>query len=143
MEQETLHDDPVAASTTTAQESGLLESSVALFSELRGLVHDHLQLATLEAKYACESLITMLVAGIVAAILCVSAWLGLMAAGALFLVELGLVSSAAILIMVGVNLLAVAVLYYVIRRKSQTLHFEKTLNSLRQAKFALTRTPPI
>lgn len=136
MEREALCDDPVAPS---APEPGLLESSVALFSELRGLAHDHLQLATLEAKFAWESLLTMLVVGIVAAVLCVSAWLGLMAAGALFLIEQGLMPSIAILAVVGMNLIAVFALYCVIRRKSQALHFAKTLGSLKQAKFALSK----
>ena len=63
-----------------------LPKEVALvWGELRGLAHDHLQLAALETQRAGESLVTMITAGMMVAGLLLSGWLGLMAAAVLVL----------------------------------------------------------
>jgi uncharacterized membrane protein YGL010W len=66
-------------------------------------------------------------------ILLIDAWLGLMAAAVLGLVESGMVASNAILLAVAFNLLFTLLLFGVIRRKSYFLPFPGTLRSLQPA----------
>ena len=115
--------DPVSS-------SGILEDAQSLWHELRGLTHDRFRLATLETQRAGQSLVAMIVAGVMVAGLLSSAWLGLMAAAVLELVKNGIVASSAILLAVVFNLLLALILFGVIRRKSRYLRFPATLRSL-------------
>src|SRR5512139_2425373 len=97
-------------SSDQANSSGVLEDARSLWHELRGLTHDHFRLAVLETQRAGESLVAMIVAGVMVAVLLNSAWLGLVAAAVLGLVEYGVVASSAILLAVAFNLLVVLIL---------------------------------
>lgn len=111
--------------------SGILEDAQSLWHELRGLTHDRFRLAALETQRAGEGLVSMFVAGMMVAVLLSSAWLGLVAAAVLRLVENGVGVSSAILLAVAVNLLLALILCGVmIRRKSRYLQFPATLRSL-------------
>lgn len=120
--------------------SKVLEDALSLWHELHELSHDHFLLAALETRRAGESLVTMLVAGIVLAFLLISAWLGLLAAAVLGLIENGMVASRAILLAVVFNLLLVLIVYGVIRRKSYYLQFPAILGSF-QPKSRNTESP--
>jgi len=109
---------------------GVLEDARSLWHELRGLTHDHFRLAALETQRAGQSLVAMIMAGVMVAILLSGAWLGLVAAAVLWLVENGVAASSAILLAVAVNVLVALILYGVIRRKSRYLQFPATLRSL-------------
>lgn len=126
--------DTTTGQTSTHAEpllsSEVLEDVWSLWHELRGLGHDHFLLAALETRRAGESLVTMLVAGIMLAVLISAAWLGLLAAAVLGLIENGMVASRAILLAVVFNLLLVLIVYGVIRRKSYYLQFPAILASL-------------
>lgn len=123
---------PHAAASASASDSGLLEDAKSLWHEVRGLTHDHLQLAALETKLAGKSLVTMIAAAVMVAVLLVSAWLGLSGAAVLALIESGVIASIAILLAAAVNLVIALILYYgVIRRKSRYLQFPATIRSLR------------
>lgn len=111
--------------------SGLLEDARLLWHELTGLAHDSLHLAALETKLAGQSLVTMIAAGVMVAVLLVSAWLGLVAAAILTLVGTGVVASIAMLIGVLANLLFALLLYAVIRRKGRHLQWAATIRSFR------------
>ena len=115
--------DPVSDST-------VLEDAQSLWHELRGLTNDRFRLAALETQRAGESLVAMLVTGVMVAALLISAWLGLMAAAVLGLIENGVVASSAILLAVAFNLLLALILCGVIRRKSRYLQFPATIRSL-------------
>jgi hypothetical protein len=115
--------DPVSS-------SGVLEDAQSLLHELHGLTHDRFRLAALETQRAGESLVDMIVAGVMVAVLLIGAWLGLMAAAVLGLVENGMVAGSAILLAVAFNLLLALILLRVIRRKSRYLQFPATLRSL-------------
>ncbi|MGR8997468.1 MAG: phage holin family protein [Gammaproteobacteria bacterium] len=117
------HGDPVNGSSA-------LEDAQTLCQELRGLSHDRFRLAALEARRAGESLVAMIVAGVIIGILLSSAWLGLMAAAVLELIEHGVRTNSAIVLAVAFNLLLALILYGVIRRKSRYLQFPATLSSL-------------
>ena len=107
---------------------GMLEDAQSLWHELRGLIHDRFRLAALETQRAGKSLVDMIVAGVMVGVLLIGAWLGLMAAAVLELLEHGVVAtSSAILLAVASNLLIALILFGVIRRKSRYLQFPATL----------------
>lgn len=122
---------PGAPDGTVSGDGGLLENAYALWDDLRGLAHDHLQLAALETQRAGKSLIHMVVCAVAAAMLLVSAWLGLMAAGVLWLIAAGLSEGVALLCVVALNVAAAYVLFTMIRRSSDQLRFPATVRSLR------------
>jgi hypothetical protein len=122
-EQTTTHGEPLIG-------SNVLEDAQSLWHELRALIHDHFQLAALETRRAGESLVTMMIAGIIVALLLIGAWLGLVAAAVQILIEQGMVASNAILLAVAGNLLVALLLCSVIRYKSRSLQFPATVRSL-------------
>lgn len=112
---------------------GLMEGAGALIRELQGVAHDYVVLAALETRRAGQSLVIMMAAGVMMAILLVSAWLGLVAAGVFGLVAMGLAPGLAILVAVLANLLFAAGLFAVIRYKRRDLSFPATVRNLRPA----------
>jgi hypothetical protein len=110
--------------------SSMLEDAQSLWHELRELTHDHFRLAVLETHRAGESLVAMIVAGLMLAVLLCVTWLGLIAAAVLWLVENGVAASSSILLAVAFNLLLTLILSVVIRRKSRYLQFPATLRNL-------------
>ncbi len=128
-----VEDEPPGQTTTRGDpmsSSGVLEDVQSLWYELRGLTHDRFRLAALETQRAGESLVAMIVAGVMLAILLSGAWLGLMVAVVLWLVEHGLAASSGLLLAVAVNVLVVLIPYAVILRKRRYLRFPATLRSL-------------
>ena len=111
----------------------VIEDVHSLLHELRELTYDRFRLAALETRRAGESLVSMIMTGVMIAFLLSSAWLGLMASVVLRLIDKGVVASSAILLAVVVNLLLALILCRVMRRKSRYLQFPATLRSL-QAK---------
>ena len=124
------HGEPPAVGAPPG-DSGLLEGVKALWFELRAMVHDQLTLAALETRRAGRSLVTMIAAGVMVAVLLISAWLGLMGAAVLWLVGVGVMPSIAMLFAVAANLVFAVLLYELIRRRSRHLQFPATLRSLR------------
>jgi len=123
-----------AASSDPGHGAGLPQDAALLWCELRGLAHDHLQLAALETQRAGESLVTMLTAGMIVAGLLLSAWLGLMGTAILALTSHGVMASdSALLLAVAANLLVALVLCGVIRRRSHHLRFPANTRNLRPA----------
>jgi len=121
---------PSAAPIDPEAAGGAFEQAQSLWHALRGLTHGRLRLAALEAQRAGESLVAMIVAGLLLAILLGGAWLGLLAAAVLRLVEQGATPSSAVLLAVALNGLATLVLCALIRQKSRYLRFPATLRSL-------------
>ncbi len=111
--------------------SDLLDDAQALWFELRGLSHDRLRLAALETQRAGMSLVIMIVAGLMVAVLLNGAWLGLVAAAVQWSIENGIMASSAIMLAAAFNLLFALILCGVIRRKSRYLGFPASLRSLK------------
>lgn len=133
MDQDTIEDEIPGQTATRADSmsaSGVLDDAQSLWHELHGLAHDRLRLAALETRRAGESLVSMLMAGVMAAFLLSSAWLGLMVAAVLGLIENGVMAVSAIMLAVVFNLLLALIFYRVMRRKSRYLQFPATLSSL-------------
>ena len=123
--------ETAAMGTSPPGDSGLMKEVASLWQELRGLVHDQLTLAALETKLAGKSLVTMIAAGVLVAVLLITAWIGLVGAAVVGLIGVGTTPSIAILLGVAANLLFALFLYGVIRRQSRHLQFPATLRSLR------------
>lgn len=102
-----------------------------MWRDLRLLIHDHLRLATLETKLVAESLVSMVATSVAVVLFLVTAWLGLVSAAVVFMVEQGLVVSGAILIAVAFNLVIAFLLGIAIRRQVSHLQWPATLRSLR------------
>lgn len=120
--------------------SDLLGEVGSLWQELTALTHEQVQLAALETRQAGKSLITLVIAAVLLAVLVLGAWLGLLAAGLVWLLEQGLPASAALLLGVGVNLLAALMVYALIRYQSRQLQFPATRRSLRALSSRLRET---
>lgn len=105
-----------------------------LWQQVLGLAHDHLQIAALETRLAGQSLVAMMAAGVMVALLLVSSWIGLIAAAIAALVDAGLSISAAILLGAAANLVLALLLCAFIRGKSRHLLWAASLRSLGSGK---------
>lgn len=112
--------------------AGVMGEARLLLAEFRGLAHDHLQLATLEARQAAVSLVKMAGLGLLAAVFLLSAWLSLMGAATWYAVEQELLSgSLALALAAGLNLALALLLGFRIYRQSAHLKFAATARSLK------------
>ena len=64
--------EPAAPGGATLSEAGLLEQVKLLWHELRAMVHEQLTLVALETRLAGTSLVNMIAAGVMVAILLIS-----------------------------------------------------------------------
>lgn len=121
-----------AVFNTPDLDAGVMGEVQGLLSEFSGLVQDQVKLAALETKQAGSTLITMVALGVGAAILLFSAWLGLMGAAVLFIVERGMMmGSTALALAVGFNLILALVLIFILYRCSGRIAFPATTRSLK------------
>lgn len=111
--------------------AGLFEGANALLNELRGVAYDYLLLIGLETKRAGQSLIVMIAAGVMMAILVVSAWLGLVAAAVAAMIGAGVAPWLALTLAVVANLVVAAALYALIHFKRRYLAFPATMRNLK------------
>ena len=123
--------EPPQADLGARDEPGMLDNASALWNDLKSLAHDHLELAALETKRAGESLVSIVVFGIIVAILVVTAWMGLVAALVLWLIALGLAPALAVLIGVAVNLAGAAGLVFLIKARTEAFKFPATVRALK------------
>ncbi|MFZ0791577.1 MAG: phage holin family protein [Chromatiaceae bacterium] len=120
-----------AASSDPGQRAAVPHEANLLWQALRGLAHDRLELAALETQRAGESLVAMVVAGMLVAGLLLSAWLGLLGAAIVALTNLGIMETgSALLLTVPVNLVVALILWRVIGRLSHDLRFPSNARSL-------------
>ncbi len=111
-------------------ESGLLADAQLLWLELRGLSVDRIRLAALETQRAGDSLVFMIISGVMIAVLLITAWLGLLSVAVLVLIENGFNPDNVILLAVAATLLLTLILLGAIRSKRRFLQFPSTLRSL-------------
>ena len=103
----------------------------ALWSNARGLVHDHAQLALLEVQRASLGLVKIIGAAVVISVLVVSAWMGLVAAGVVWAVGAGASWGMAIAIAAVLNLVVAGALAWWVKAQVPELLFAATLRQLR------------
>lgn len=106
--------------------AGVLDELSSAVASARAALSNFLDLLSLEARRAGLALMWMVVWAVVAAICIVGAWLGLMAALAMWAVSLGFPPLAAVIAVAVINLIAGAVLIYVCIRASRDLLFSAT-----------------
>jgi len=123
IEQTSTNDDALTGSK-------ILEEAQSLWYELREVLYHRLQLAALETRRAGASLVTMIIAGVMVAVLLNGAWLGLVIGIVQSLIEHGMVASTAILLAVAANLFIALLLCGLIRRKSRYLQFPAILGNI-------------
>lgn len=99
--------------------------------EVRGLIHDQLQLAALEIRLASRSLMTMIFAAVCIGILLVLVWVGLMAAIGLVLLDVGLQPVLVVLVVTALTSILAALLFGLIRLRSRDLGLPATMRALR------------
>ena len=126
-----------ADSQTDVPRAATPSPTVGVFDELsKGLVFARetlsnlLELVSLEARHAGLTLVWMMVGGLVAAIFIVTAWTGLMAALAMYVVSLGLLPIAAVIVVAAINLIAGAGILYRCIALSRHLLFAATRRQL-------------
>ena len=114
-----------------AESPGLFDSALALWGDWCAIARERIEILTLEARRAGESLVVMLMCGIAAGLLLAGAWIGITAALAWWLIERGLAGSGAVFLAALCNLLGAVVLGVVIRRCARDLQFPATVRGLR------------
>ncbi|NOT10398.1 MAG: phage holin family protein [Methylococcaceae bacterium] len=117
----------------TLGNTGVLEAIQLYLHELFRLGYVRFRLVALETQHAGKSLVDMIILGVMAAVLLMTAWLGVVLAAVLELMENGVITSSAILLAVALNLLLVLILLHVIHRKGRHLKFPATLGSMQAA----------
>lgn len=120
--------DPRVA--TQAPPSGVLDELSKLLAFARETLSDFLELVSLETRRAALGLVWMIVGGLVATIFIVTAWAGLMAALAMYIVSLGMLPLAAVMVVAAVNLIAGAGMLYWCIGLSRHLLFSATRRQL-------------
>lgn len=103
----------------------------ALWTNARGLAHDHALLALLEVQRASMGLVKIVGAAVVISVLLVSAWMGLVAAGVVWAVGAGASWGMAIAIGSVINIAAAVALVFWIKAQVPELLFAATLRQLR------------
>jgi len=123
-------DDPAQSPGVRAERplptAGVLDELSGAFASARAALSSFLDLMSLEARRAGLTVMWMVIWGFVAAICIVGAWVGLMAALAMWAVSLGFPPIAAVIAVAVINLAAGAVLIYVCIGMSRDLLFSAT-----------------
>lgn len=120
-----------ATNKESVKNSSVLQDAQSLWDELRSLSYAHLRIAALETRRVGESLVFMIVVGVIVAVLLIVTWLGIMAIVVMKLIENGMVASDALSMGLACNLIVVLILASAMRYKSRFLQFPATLRSLR------------
>jgi len=120
-----------------ARGKGILEELSGAFASARGLLSSILDLFSLEARRAGLTLVLMLACGAIGAILVVAAWLGLMAALALWAVAFGFSWQAALAAVAIANLAVAGGLFCLCAWVSRNLLFPATRRQLRPNRLTL------
>jgi uncharacterized membrane protein YqjE len=117
--------------------AGLIEKLSGVVAGARGLASSLLDLVGLETRRAGLALILMLACGAAGAMLFAAAWIGLMAALALWSVSRGISWEAALAVVGFATALAVAALLWLCVRLSRDLAFSATRRELRPKRLEL------
>ena len=125
---------------TRAPPHSVLDELSDTFASARGVISDFLELLSLETRRAGLMLVWMVACGAVAAILVVTAWLGFMAALALWAVSLGIPWVTAVAVISLANLLGAAIMALACIRMSRDLLFPATRRQL-EAKPTRSESP--
>jgi hypothetical protein len=122
---------PPQGSPARPRESGVIELLGRVFSDTRQLVADFAHLAVLDARRAGVRLAMLLSAGLLIAILVITAWMGFVAAGIVWMFDKGVSWPLAIAIAALINIAAAAALAWWARHLVSEMPFTALLRQLR------------
>ena len=122
---------PVAASDASAPPPDLGEYAASLAREVRGLVHDHIELATLESRLLIRRVLMMAVIAVFSALVLASAWFALTGAAVFVVIHLGVEPAMAMALLAVVNVLIALGGLLLLRRTSARLGWPATLRTLK------------
>lgn len=122
---------PQGATPQRLREPGLGALAGRLISDTRQLVSDFAQLAVLDARRAGVRLAMLLSAGLLIAILIITAWMGFVAAGIVWMFDRGVSWPVAIAIAALINIAAAAALAWWARHLVSEMPFTALLRQLR------------
>lgn len=128
MEADSPMDNPGVA--TQPPPLGVFDELSKLFTFARETLSDFLELVSLETRRAGLGLVWMIVSGLLATIFIVTAWAGLMVVLALYIVSLGMLPLAAVIVVAAVNLMAGAGMLFCCFNLSRRLLFAATRRQL-------------
>lgn len=122
------------ASEKDSLSPGLRDANLSGFlHELRGLAHDHIELAMLETRLSINALLKMAIFSIATALILVSAWLALIGSAALGLIWSGLEPALAMLIVAASNLILALLGWMYVKRLDHWLGWPATLRAISPA----------
>lgn len=116
---------------------GVFDELSKLLAFARESLSDLLELMSLETRRAGLGLVWMIASGLAATIFILTAWAGLMAALAMYIVSIGMLPLAAVIVVATVNLIAGAGMLYCCFYLSRHLLFAATRRQL--ARVSLVR----
>lgn len=105
---------------------GVFEELSSAYTSARTTLSSMLELMSLEARQAGLALVWMVAWAVIAGVCIATAWLGLMAAVAMWAITMGTPPIAAVIAVVALNLVAGAILIYMCIGKSHELLFSAT-----------------
>lgn len=123
---------PVAASDASAPQPGIGEHATSIAREVRGLVHDHLELATLESRLLVRRVLNMLMIAVFSALVMVSAWIALTGAAVFILINIGIAPAMAMALIAVANALLALGGWLMLRHIGARLGFPATQRTLKQ-----------
>lgn len=124
-------ESPVTASETPAPPPDLGEHAASIARELRGLVHDHLELATLESRLLVHRLLRMAMIAVFSALVLAGAWFALTGAAVFVLISSGLAPAVAMALLAAANVLLALGGLLLLRRTSARLGWPATQRTLK------------
>jgi uncharacterized membrane protein YqjE len=113
------------------REAGVGELLGRFFSDTRQLVSDFVHLAVLDARRAGVRLAMLLSAGLMIAVLLITAWMGFVAAGIMWMFDRGVSWPLAIAVAALINIAAAAALAWWARHLVSEMPFTAVLRQLR------------
>ena len=122
---------PQGTSARRLREPGFADLAGRLISDARQLFSDFAQLAVLDARLAGVRLAMLLSAGLLIAILVITAWMGFVAAGIVWMFDQGISWPLAIAVAAAINLVAAAALAWWARHLVSEMPFTALLRQLR------------
>jgi hypothetical protein len=122
---------PVAASDASAPPPDLGEYAASLVREVRGLVDDHIELATLESRLLIRRVFMMAVIAVFSGLVLAGAWFALTGAAVFVLIHFGVAPAMAMALLAAANVLLALGGWLMLRRTSARLGWPATLRTLK------------
>jgi hypothetical protein len=118
-------------------ETSILKETKNLFDLFLEQVGDLFKLATVELRLAMASIITIMIAAIVSALIVVTLWIGMQAMSIMLLEQVGFSLLRSIMLLFFINLLLLSLIIRVIRENLKLVGFETSIKQITSSKSSL------